>query len=108
MLTKEELSQVREQVAQGDERLPFMFNALSDSSRFRIFKLLASREDLCVSEIAHVFDISVPAASQQLKLMEMSGMVRRQRHGQMICYCVKQDDPTVKALLKIVLDKGRS
>ncbi len=102
MLAKEDLKKIRMEVDGDNDRLPQMFNALSDEGRFRIFKLLLQKRDLCVTEIAHVFTISVPAASQQLKIMEMSGVVLRQRNGQMICYSIKSEDPTVRSLMKIV------
>ncbi|MCH8748150.1 winged helix-turn-helix transcriptional regulator [Patescibacteria group bacterium] len=37
----------------------------------------------------NVFNMSASAASQQLKLLELSGLVSRERHGQMTCYQVK-------------------
>lgn len=78
-----------------------MFNALSDLNRFRVFKLLARRQNLCVSDLARVLDVSVPAVSQQLRILEMNGLVKRERRGQMICYKVKKDDPVVKFVIKI-------
>ena len=78
-----------------------MFNALSDLNRFRVFKLLARRQDLCVSDLARVLGVSVPAVSQQLRILEMNGLVYRERRGQMICYKVKKDDPVVKFVIKI-------
>lgn len=102
MLTKEEIRIVRKDIAAEEEYLPFMFNALSDMGRYRIFKLLLQRHDLCVTDVANVLDVSVPAASQQLRIMEMSGLVKKERMGQMTCYCVREDDPKVMAIVKIV------
>ncbi len=102
MLTKEEIRTAREDIATEEEQLPFMFNALSDMGRYRIFKLLLQRHDLCVTDVANVLRISVPAASQQLRIMELSGLVKKERMGQMTCYCVREDDPLVKSIIKIV------
>lgn len=102
MLTKEEVRAAQRTVDVEDEILPFMFNALADTGRFRIFKLLLTRDDLCVTDVARVLGISVPAASQQLRIMELSGLVKKERMGQMICYCVREDDPLVKSIIKII------
>ena len=101
-LTKEEIRTARKDIATEEEQLPFMFNALSDMGRYRIFKLLLQRHDLCVTDVANVLGISVPAASQQLRIMEMSGLVKKERMGQMTCYCVRVDDPLVKSIIKII------
>lgn len=102
MLTKEEIRTARREIATEDEQLPFIFNALSDMGRYRIFKLLLQRHDLCVTDVANVLGISVPAASQQLRIMELSGLVKKERMGQMTCYCVREDDPMVKSIIKII------
>ncbi len=94
-------TQSRPAVTENDRRLSSMFNALSDLNRFRVFKLLARRQDLCVSDLARVLGVSVPAVSQQLRILEMNGLVYRERRGQMICYKVKKDDPVVKFVIKI-------
>jgi predicted transcriptional regulator len=102
MLSRTQVRVLRSVAGQGDYRLALMFAALSDAGRFGIFRLIMKQQDLCVSEVADVFTISVPAASQQLKVMELSGLVVRERHGQKICYSVRRTDPTVRSLMRIV------
>lgn len=102
MLTREEVRIARRAVATEEEQLPLVFNALSDVGRYRIFKLLLARHDLCVTDVANVLDISVPAASQQLRIMELSGLVKKERMGQMTCYCVREDNPLVRSIIKII------
>ena len=85
-----------------DKKLSGVFNALSDPNRFRVFKLIVRREDFCVSDLARSLGVSVPAVSQQLRILEINGLVVRERRGQMICYKVKEDDPTVKSLIRIM------
>lgn len=84
------------------DRLALVFGALGDPTRLKIFRLLSEKKDLCVSDVAKVFGISVPAASYQLKILEMVGLVQREREGKMICYELKKDDPLVKNVLKVV------
>lgn len=105
MLSKDDVRMLRSEV-ERDEDLPQLFNALSDVGRLRIFRLLMRNEDLCVTDIANILKTSVPAASQQLKVLELSGLVRREREGQMICYRVKTGDPLVKAVMRLVTREG--
>lgn len=102
MLTKQAIRLARKEITTAEEQLPFMFNALSDMGRYRIFKLLLERRDLCVTDVANVLNISVPAASQQLRIMELSGLVKKERQGQMTCYCVRAEDTLVKSIIKII------
>lgn len=89
----------------NEERLPIIFDALGDRNRLKIFKLLLKNKnepDFCVSDIAGKLGTSVPAASRQLKAMEMVGLVRRKRVGQMICYEVIEANPVIKQLIRII------
>jgi DNA-binding transcriptional ArsR family regulator len=85
----------------NEQRVSTIFNALGDPNRWRIFKLLLTREEPCVSDIARRLGVSVPAVSQQLRILELNGLVTKERRGQMICYKVKKEDPIVKYILKL-------
>lgn len=102
MLTKERITKIKRSTINDNERFPLVFNALSDPGRFRMFKLLIQHTGLCVTEVANIFGISVPAASQQLRMLEMCGLIQRERLGQMICYKIKNNDPVVKSIIKLV------
>ena len=84
------------------EKTRLIFNVLGDPSRFRILELIAKKKDFCVSEIASALKISVPAASQQFRILEMAGLVERKRMGQRICYKVKRNDSIVRSILKLI------
>jgi len=84
-----------------ENRLVHIMRLLGDSTRYKIFKLLMSEQELCVSDIAHRLDISVSAVSQHFKSFEMMGLVGKERMGQKICYSVKADDEVIKTLAKI-------
>ncbi len=86
------------------KRWPMIFGALSDPTRFCIFEILCRSRDLCVTDIAQICNLSIAAASHQLKILEMVGLVERIRHGKMICYEVKTANPIVKAITKIFLE----
>ena len=101
MLSQQQVRSIRSDLATGESRLAHIFGALSDVGRFQIFRLLLQYEDLCVTDVANVLGVSVPAASQQLKVMEISGLVEKEREGQMICYRVRTSDPVVRSIVRI-------
>jgi len=104
--TFKNISRLRRRIESAEERernaLSGKFSALGDPTRFSIFRFMIAHQGACVSDIAAVFRISVPAASQQLKLLEMRGLIVRHRMGQRICYEIRHDDPTVLSFVKII------
>lgn len=101
MLTIAQVKKIRRQLGQS-ERLVDSFAVLGDANRFRIFKLLAQQSDLCVTDVAGILDVSVPAVSQQLRIMELCGLVKKERHGQMVCYCLAKDNEVVRMLSSVI------
>ncbi len=63
------------------ERLNRTFAALADPTRRSILERL-SRGDRSVSELAEPFDMSLPAISKHLKVLERSGLISRSREAQ--------------------------
>lgn len=84
---------------------PRLFHALADPTRLRILKLLIQRPEFCVSEVAKALGLSVPAASQQLKVLEHAGFVRKVRLGQKTCHELRLNDHAVRALLELTLSR---
>lgn len=101
MLSSKKLSGIKKKIDDG-ERLPVVFGALSDARRYKMFKILHEHKGLCVTEMARLFNISVPAASQQLKILERTGLISRAKSGQMICYAITESDPLVRSILKTI------
>ena len=102
MLTQKQASELKPTLNEQDERLQTIFNALGDHGRFCIFKILLERREVCVTDIANICNVSVPAASQQLRVLELSNLVIKKRMGQMICYCLRADNPIVEKIIKII------
>jgi DNA-binding transcriptional ArsR family regulator len=73
---------------------------LGDATRYKMFKLLCSNQDLCVSEMANRLNISPSAVSQHFRSFEMLGLVEKERTGQKICY-IFTDDELVDELRKL-------
>lgn len=66
------------EAASGD--LSLLFGALSDETRRGILARLAEG-DASVGEIAAPFDVSRPAISKHLRVLERAGLVERRRDG---------------------------
>lgn len=84
-----------------EERFASIFQLLGDKTRFKIFKILLSGREMCVSEIAEALDISTPAVSQHFRIFELVGLVDKERYGQKVCYKLKSDDVLVHQLIKL-------
>src|SRR5437016_14601509 len=56
------------------------FAALADPTRRRILAHLA-RGDRCVTNLAKPHDMSLPAVSKHLRVLEKAGLLRRRRYG---------------------------
>jgi DNA-binding transcriptional ArsR family regulator len=63
------------------DRLSSTFAALADPTRRAILARLASG-DASVLELAKPFDISLPAVSKHLKVLERAGLIERGREAQ--------------------------
>lgn len=102
MLTKEQLNGIKKELSDEKDRMPIILGALGDPGRYRIFKLLMKHHNICVTDVANVFDITVSAVSQQLRILEMLELVKKMRMGQMVCYELKKENPAVKQLIKFI------
>ncbi len=63
-----------------DKKLDNIFSALGDPIRRNIITLL-STGPLSVNEIAKPFDISLPAVSKHLKVLEWAGLLSQKKEG---------------------------
>lgn len=76
-----------------------VFQAMADPVRREIIELLAG-EILTVSEVADHFEISRPAVSKQLKILEECGLVQIEKKGR-LRYCRIQPKELIPAFLWI-------
>ena len=65
----------------SSDRLSATFSALADPTRRAILARLALGET-SVSELAEPFDMSLPAVSKHLKVLERAGLIARGREAQ--------------------------
>jgi DNA-binding transcriptional ArsR family regulator len=62
------------------EALDLVFSALADPSRRRIVRRLAEGE-ASVSELAQPFDVSLPAVTKHLAVLERAGLLEHHKEG---------------------------
>lgn len=67
------------------EGLVRLIKALGDTSRLKLFRVLAEGE-CCVNELVEVSGLSQPAVSQHLAKLKAAGLVRERRQGQWSFY----------------------
>lgn len=85
-----------------DGSLIAVFGALGDKTRFKLYKILATEREICVSELAQRVGISNAGVSQQLKVLEQANLIERQRLGQKICYKVNETTEVNRKLFKLI------
>ena len=67
-----------------------IFEALSSTVRRKILAYLA-HADLTAGEIAARFEISKPAVSQHLSVLEAAGLVKSEKKGQFVHYSLVRE-----------------
>jgi DNA-binding transcriptional ArsR family regulator len=72
---------INEGVKYVSDRLSVIFAALADPTRRAILARLAESE-ATVTELAEPFDVSLPAISRHLKVLETAGLISRSRSAQ--------------------------
>lgn len=102
MLCQTKIKKLRRVADNTDDKIPQVFEALSDPGRFKIFKILVKNHDVCVTDMARLFKVTPSAISQRMKVLEMTGLVQKKRCGQMCCYEIRKNDPLVKCVMKFL------
>ena len=77
-------------------------SAISDPTRMKMIKVLASHPEhsVSVSDVARILGISQPAATKQLRVLHGAGLVRYKRIGRAVYYSV--DEETVAEYHRII------
>lgn len=68
-----------------------VFEALSSTPRRQILNYLSNTE-LTSGEIADKFEMSKPALSKHLKILENAGLVKSDKRGQYVHYSIVEDN----------------
>ncbi|MEM7188063.1 MAG: metalloregulator ArsR/SmtB family transcription factor [Pseudomonadota bacterium] len=86
-----------------------VFEALSSTARRRILAYL-SETTLSAGDIARRFEMSQPAVSKHLSILEAAGLVWRKREGQFVKYGMERErlSGTLAGFLQEVCPPSRS
>lgn len=80
-----------------------IFQCLSDETRFRIFRLLIQKGELCVCEIEEALSVPQYVVSRSLRNLKERGLVQRRKEGPWRLYSVfLKRDRFFKALVKFL------
>ncbi len=102
MLSKKEIQKNREILSEADKSMAATFKVLSDVNRYRIFHILVEQPKLSVSTIALILNISLPLASQHLKILVQANLLQKVRDGKKVFPKIAQSNPFVPAILKTI------
>lgn len=98
MLSSAEIKRFQKNYRREDTRLPIVFNALGDPRRCKMFRSFLAGERLCVSDVARVFRMSMSLASQHLKILEITGLLLREKEGRTVYFRADMGDPLVRTI----------
>lgn len=104
MLTPIEKTALKKYIDQSDGRLHTIFDALGEQNRCNMFRLFIKNTNLNVGEVAELLGITVPLASQHLKVLESLSVVERTKIGREVFYRINENDAVVQSIVKSVLE----
>jgi ArsR family transcriptional regulator, arsenate/arsenite/antimonite-responsive transcriptional repressor len=86
-----------------------VFEALSSTTRRRVLAYLSERS-LSAGEIAQKFEMSQPAVSKHLSILEGAGLVTKRREGQFVYYGMEREtlSGTLAGFLQTVCPPSRA
>lgn len=96
MLTDKQIFKIRKSFNGIDQRA--IFKILGDANRYRIFEMLGQKSRLSVSDIAKILKISIPLASQHLKILEQGEILEKEKQGQKVYYKFKADNKLAQTI----------
>lgn len=84
-----------------NRELVLAFETLGDVNRYRIFRSLIEKKHRTVSDIAKTLGISMPLASQHLKILVLSGLLSKKKYGRKVYNFLNLDNSSVRPIIKI-------
>jgi len=101
MLTDKQITKIRKAFNGTDQRI--IFKILGDTNRYRIFEMLGKQPRISVSDIAKILNISIPLASQHLKILEQAKILEKEKLGQKVYYKLQIDNHIAQSISEGVL-----
>jgi DNA-binding transcriptional ArsR family regulator len=101
MLTDKQIFKIRKGFKDTGQRL--IFKVLGDTNRYRIFVMLGKEPKISVSDIAKVLKISMPLASQHLKILEQHNILEKEKQGQKVYYKLRAGNKIAESISREVI-----
>ncbi len=97
----ERLESLRHEALANDHlvALAAFMSTTGNETRLRILYSLWRADELCVCDIADMFDITQPSVSRHLRLLREKALVQSRRDAQTIYYSVCTDNPFARLLI---------
>jgi len=102
MLSKQEILRNRKILSENDKSMAATFKVLSDVNRYRIFRILTEQPKISVSSLARILDISLPLASQHIKILVHAKLLQKERQGKKVFSKLEYSNPLVQAIVKTI------
>ena len=95
------LNELRHEALANDHlvALAAFMSTTGNETRLRILYTLWRAGELCVCDIADMFDITQPSVSRHLKLLREKALVQSRRDAQTIYYSVCMESPFARLLI---------
>lgn len=104
MLTVREKTALQKYISDSDDRLHVIFDALGEQNRCNMFRLFIKNTNLNVGEVADLLGITVPLASQHLKMLESLDVLERRKIGREVFYKINDQDSVVRSIIRSILE----
>lgn len=104
MLTAREKTALKKYISDSDDRLHVIFDALGEQNRCNMFRLFIKNTNLNVGEVADLLGITVPLASQHLKMLESLDVLERRKIGREVFYKINDQDSVVRSIIRSILE----
>ena len=74
--------------------------ALSNARRLAMLSYIKKQKTVTAGEVSHAVRLSMPAASQHLRILKSAGIIEYKRRGMFVTYrlSLKQQEPTKTVL----------
>lgn len=76
-------------------------SVVGNETRLRMLHVLWQAGELCVCDLADIFEITQPAVSRHLKILREKALVEARRDAQTIYYSVCTDNPFARMLVQL-------
>ncbi|WP_243664129.1 ArsR/SmtB family transcription factor [Rhodothermus marinus] len=99
----EKLARLRAEALGNDHlvALAAFMQAAGNETRLRMLYVLHRAGELCVCDLADIFEISQPAVSRHLKILREKALVEARREAQTIYYRVCTANPFARLLVRL-------